>query len=161
MSDTSGFGSDNSPTPEPTVDSPTGQRRVTRHDIEVKAAANGGSIDWEVGGKKPNESKIKFERDSGGHEIRFDLDKDRTLKNRGLRFNCAHPIFVHDKVASCPTSGLDEQIEVRDCGYDSLRIYDKNSGAKKTLRYQLNFIEDNGSVSVCDPIIENGGGTRE
>lgn len=160
MSDNGGFDSNGPSSPEPTIDSPKGPRPVTRHDIEVKAVADGGSIDWEVDGKKPHESKVKFERDSGGHEIRFDLDRDQTLRRRGLRFNTTNPIFVHDKVTSCPTSGLDEQIEVRDCTYERLTIYDKNDGEAKTLRYQLNFVEDNGAASVCDPIIENGGGTR-
>lgn len=141
-------------------DDPKGSRRVTRHDVEVKAKVDGGSIDWEIGGKKPHESKIKFDPDSGAHDIRFDLDRDHALKERGLRFNCANPIFVHDKITSCPNSGLDEQIEVLDCSYEKLTVSDKNSGEAKTLRYQLNFVEKDGRVWVCDPIIENGGGTR-
>lgn len=134
-------------------------RQVTKHDIEVKAVANGGSIDWEVDGKKPEKATLKFGHNSGGHEIRFDLDRDRTLRNRGLRFNCAYPIYVHDDVTCCPTSGLDEQIEVLACSRGTLTIYDKNSGDSKLLRYQLNFVEDNGTQSICDPIIDNGGGT--
>lgn len=141
------------------IDSPN-QERLTKHAVEVKAIANGGSIDWEIDGKKPHESKMKFEADSGGHEIQFDLDRDRALKQRGLRFDRQNPIFVHDKVTSCPTSGVDEQIEVRDCSDEKLTIYDKNNGEKKTLRYQLNFIENDGARPVCDPIIENGGKTR-
>jgi hypothetical protein len=135
-------------------------RPVTKHDIEVKAIANGGTIDWEVDGKKPHKSELKFDRDSGAHEIKFDLDRDRVLKDRGLRFNCTNPIFVHDDVSRCPTSGVDEQIEVLDCSRDSLTIYDKNFGSPKLLRYQLNFVEDDGASSVCDPIIDNGGGRR-
>lgn len=160
MSDIRDRGPDCAPADEAPPGKPKGPRQVTRHDIEVNAVANGDKIDWEVDGKKPHESKIELAPESGGHEIHFDLDRDRTLRRRGLRFNCANPIYVHDRTDVCPTSGLDEQIEVRSCGYDSLTIYDKNSGNKKTLRYQLNFIENDNKVWVCDPIIENGGGTR-
>lgn len=142
---------------QPAMGSSKPQPEITRHTIEVKAEANGNSIDWEVDGKKPDESKLKLERDSGGHEITFDLDPDHVLKGRGLRFNCAYPIFVHDTVETCPSSGVDDQIEVFECSRGSLTIYDKNTGDSKMLRYQLNFVEDDGAAPVCDPIIENGG----
>lgn len=44
-----------------------------------------------------------------------------------------------------------------ECSADSLTIYDRNSGEPKLLRYQLNFVEENGATAVCDPIIDNGG----
>ena len=146
--------------PEPPLASSKPKQPVTRHTIEVKADANGNRIDWEVDNKKPEQARLKLEKDSGAHEITFDLDADRVLKHRGLRFQCAGPIFVHDNIADCPTSGLDEQIEVLECSRGTLRILDKNSGPAKVLRYQLNFVEKTGEAQVCDPIIENGGGTR-
>lgn len=150
-----------STTNKPAMGCPKQQPQITGHTIEVKAGANGNSVDWELDGKKPDESKLKLERDSGGHEITFDLDPDHVLKGRGLRFNCAYPIFVHDNVATCPSSGVDGQIEVLECSRGSLTIFDKNSGPEKMLRYQLNFVEDGGKVQVCDPIIENGGGNTQ
>ncbi|HEU5285296.1 MAG TPA: hypothetical protein VFU20_02155 [Sphingomicrobium sp.] len=144
---------------KPAMGSPKQQPEITQHTIKVKAAANGNSVDWELNGKKPDESKLKLDRDSGGHEIKFDLDPDHVLKGRGLRFNCGYPIFVHDNVATCPSSGIDSQIEVLECSRGSLTIFDKNSGPSKMLRYQLNFVEDDGAAPVCDPIIENGGST--
>lgn len=161
MSDIREIGSDCAPTAKGPEMSKYGSRRqLTQHSIEVDAKANGSSIDWTVDGKKPDQAKLKLDYDSGGHEIKFDLDRDRTLKGRGLRFDCAYPIFVHDNVATCPSSGVDDQIEVLACSTDSLTIYDKNVGDPKMLRYQLNFVEDNGATSVCDPIIDNGGGLR-
>ena len=43
---------------------------------------------------------------------------------------------------------------------DSILIFiDKNNGAKKTLKYQLNFVgRDNKEVTAIDPDIKNGGG---
>lgn len=160
MSDTRDFRPDCAPEAPEAKMRARESRQVTKHDIEVKAVARSGSIDWEVDGKKPEKATLKFDRNSGAHEIRFDLDRDRTLRNRGLRFNCGYPIFVHDDISCCPTSGIDEQIEVLACSRGTLTIYDKNSGDRKLLRFQLNFVEDDGTVSVCDPIIDNGGGTR-
>jgi hypothetical protein len=157
MTDKRMFGSDCDLMGEPAIGTPKSKRQATKHDIEVEAVANGNGVDWEIDGKKPDESKLKLDYKSGGHEITFDLDRDHALKERGLRFNCAYPIFIHDNVENCPDSGVDEQIEVLSCSTDKLTIYDKNTGEAKLLRYQLNFVEDDGAQQVCDPIIDNGG----
>lgn len=146
-------------TSTPAMSSAQPQQQATSHTIEVKAKAIGSSIDWEVDGKKPDEAKLKLDKDSGGHEIIFDLDADGALKSRGLRFNCAYPIFVSENTATCPTSGVDDQINVLECSPGKLKVFDKNTGVAKMLRYQLNFVEENGAAPVCDPIIENGGST--
>ena len=156
MSDKGAAGRECAPV-APTPRRPEPTHHVTRHTIEVKAVANGHSIDWEVDRKKPEQARLKLDRNSGGHEITFDLDPDQALKNRGLRFQCAAPIFVHDEVATCPNSGVDKQIDVLECSRGTLKIFDKNTGPEKLLRYQLNFVESNGGAQVCDPIIENGG----
>jgi hypothetical protein len=127
--------------------------------MDLKVTATGresGSIDWDIDGKKPHESKIDFEKGTGPHTVKFKLN-DHTGRN--LRFDLDAPIWDHKSETGCPPAGSSsDQIEVVDCIDNQLTAINKNSGQACTLHYQLNFVDDYGSAQRVDPIFKNGGG---
>ena len=127
--------------------------------MDVKVTASGGQgsgLDWDIDGKKPHESSIKFEKDTGPHEVKFKL-KDSS--GRDLRFDPAGPIWSHKHETDCPPHGAEsDQIEIVKCTDKELTITNKNSGDACTLHYQLNFVDGRGGAEPVDPVFKNGGG---
>lgn len=135
-----------------------GGQQIVTDKVKVRASMVGGSIDWEVDGKKAKEAKLKLAKDSGAHELDFRLDDDTSL---GLRFDTEDPIWVGENCPCPPPRGINSgQIRVTDCTGKTLTTLNENSGHAREIRYQLNFIATDGRREMCDPIIENGGGTR-
>lgn len=135
-----------------------GGQQIVTDKVKVRASIIGSSIDWEIDGKKAKEAKLKLAKDSGAHELDFQLDDDTNL---GLRFDTSDPIWVGENCPCPPPRGINsDQISVTDCTGKSLTMLNQNSGDAREIRYQLNFIGSDGGREMCDPIIENGGGTR-
>jgi hypothetical protein len=117
-----------------------------------------GAVDFDVDGINPKQARLKLDKGSGQHEIAFMLH-DQT--GRGLKFDMADPIWVDEDAPCPPTSGVTtDQLVVTGCTADALSTTNANDGRARELRYQLNFITGDGSRATCDPIIDNGGGTR-
>jgi hypothetical protein len=135
-----------------------GGQRIATDKVKVRALLIGGGVDWEVNGIKAKQSKLKLGKDSGPHELDFRLDDDTGL---GLSFDTSDPIWVAEDGPCPPPPGINsDQISVTRCSADNLIALDANSGRSRELRYQLNFISGDGQRELCDPIIENGGGTQ-
>lgn len=129
-----------------------------QHDkVKVRATNDpSGGFDFEVDGVKAKQARLKLAKDSGPHEIQFQLH-DQT--GRGLQFNQADPIWVDEDAPCPPTPGLTtDQLTVATCDAGTLSTVNANSGRARELRYQLNFIAADGSKADCDPIVDNGGG---
>jgi hypothetical protein len=127
-------------------------------NVKIRAALDAaGAIDFEVDGVKAEHAQLKLDKHSGEHALNFVL-QDHTGK--GLRFNDRDPIWVGEDCPCPPTPGINsDQLTVADCKSGRLSTVNSNSGRERELRYQLNFIADDGSAAICDPIIRNGGGT--
>lgn len=124
--------------------------------IRIDAFATADAVDYEVDGVKAKQSRLKLDKGSGAHEIYFEL-RDHT--SRGLRFNEADPIWVDEDGPCPPSPGVStDQLSVAGCTADKASVVNQNSGRARQLRYQLNFIAADGSLTTCDPIIDNGGG---
>ena len=129
--------------------------------LKIKIQANADpatGIDFDVDGVKAKHARLKLDKDSGDHRIEFELhDKS----GRGLGFNQADPIWVDEDAPCPPTAGITtDQLTVLSCDARRLSVANQNSGRARELRYQLNFIAADGSQADCDPIVDNGGGTR-
>jgi hypothetical protein len=124
--------------------------------VKIRAVLNNAeAIDFDVDGVKPNQAELKLDKGSGQHEINFVLD-DQTGK--GVRFNSDDPIWVDEDAPCPPTPGVTtDQLTVTGCTADMLSTTNANEGRPRQLRYQLNFIANDGSRPSCDPIIDNGG----
>lgn len=109
-----------------------------------------------VDGMNPMNAKLMFDKGVGGDDIAFNLQDD---SGRGLRFDSDDPIWVDEDAPCPPTPGLTtDQLSIKDCKPAKLFVNNLNSGRSRNLRYQLNFVADDGSPHTCDPIIQNGGG---
>jgi hypothetical protein len=114
------------------------------------------SIDFDIDGVKAKHARLRLGRNTGEHAIHF-----RVLDHsgRGLRFDTADPIWVDEDGPCPPSPGISsDQLGVTGCTADALSTTNANSGRARELRYQLNFIANDGSRASCDPIIDNGGG---
>lgn len=127
-------------------------------DVKVRAEPNATGVEWTIDGKKPKESVIAVGHKSGPTDLDFKLDDQTRL---GLRFNVADPIWVLETEEDrCPSGGIaTDQISVNSCDPKRLSIANANSGAARTLHYQLNFVDQSGNTVRVDPVIKNGGGT--
>ena len=127
-------------------------------NVKVRAMLDeAGAIDFEIDGVKAKHAKMNLDRDSGEHALDFML-QDQT--GRGLRFDQRDPIWVGEDCPCPPPSGVNsDQLTVTGCNSSRLSAVNANSGRERELRYQLNFIADDGFETNCDPIIRNGGGT--
>ena len=125
--------------------------------VKVRALLDdNGQVDFEVDGMKAQHARLKLDKDTGAHAIDFDL-QDHT--GRGLRFAQEDPIWVDEDAPCPPTAGISsDQLAVTGCQTSLLSTVNQNSGPGRDLRYQLNFVADDGSRFTCDPIIQNGGG---
>ena len=125
-------------------------------DVKFTATKKGPSVEWEYEpGKPAKDHKTHVKQGDPPEKIKFKLDDKTSLD---LRFDCAHPIQVWEQ-AGCPPKGIQsDQIEVFSCDTGQVTIRDLNTGAPRTLHYQLNVVDKNGNAHPCDPIIENGGG---
>ncbi len=125
--------------------------------LKVRAMLDAaGAIDFEVDGVKAKQARLNLEKDSGKHALEFVL-QDHT--GMGLQFDQGDPIWVGEDSPCPPAPGINsDQLSVINCNPDRLSTVDANSGRARELRYQLNFIADDGSQAKCDPIIRNGGG---
>lgn len=127
--------------------------------MDIKVNANelaDGSIDWGIGGKKPHQSSIRFEKDSGSHKIDFKF-VDHT--GRRLKFDCSGPIWSHKSETDCPPAGAkSDQIRVLECSAKKLTIRNENCGDPCTIHYQLNFVDADEQQEEIDPEFKNGGG---
>jgi len=128
-------------------------------NVKVRAFLdNAGAVDFDVDGLKPQQARLKLDKDSGKHDIGFML-KDQTGK--GLQFDTGDPIWVDEDAPCPPTPGVTtDQLTVTGCTADQLSTTNANDGRARELRYQLNFVANDGSRQSCDPIIDNGGGTK-
>lgn len=132
----------------------------------VRPRMDQGKLEWDVGNSPAPASKRKkvilLEDGSGSHQIVFHLHDPDSL---GLRFDCSAPIYAQDDVACPPAQALQsDQIPVGgiSCNANKLTITDLNSGKARLVRYQLNFLNADGTrATACDPVILNGGGGGE
>jgi hypothetical protein len=125
--------------------------------ILASQAASGG-IDFDVDGVKAAHAWLKLDKDSGKHSINFELhDKS----GRNLKFDAADPIWISEDCPCPPAAGINsDQIDITDTAERSLQVQNGNWGRARELRYQLNFIAEDGSRAACDPVIQNGGGIK-
>ncbi len=125
-------------------------------DVEFTARMDGGNVAWDASDGKPAKAhRIDVGASAPPERIQFKIRDKTTLK---LKFDTGSPIDVWEQ-AGCPPSGIDtDQIEIIDCNPNKLTIRSLNTGAPRTLQYQLNVVADDGSKHPCDPIIKNGGG---
>jgi len=129
-------------------------------NVKVRAFLDdSGSIDFEVDGVKAKHARLKLDKNSGQHEIDFALQDH---SGRGLRFDTADPIWVDEDAPCPPTPGVStDSLTILGCTANGLSAINANSGRARELRYQLNFVAADGSRSECDPIVDNGGGTKD
>lgn len=127
-------------------------------DVKVSAKrADGGSIEWDIDGKKPKQSVLEFKEGTGGHTINFKL-QDST--GRHLRFDKGDPFWAHvSEGDECPPRGASaDQTRVVSCTDKELTVSNANSGDACTIHYQLNFVDEASRPEPVDPMIKNGGG---
>jgi hypothetical protein len=126
-------------------------------NVQVRALLDSdGKPDFEIDGVKAANAKMHFPKGGNGDDIAFNL---RDESGRGLRFDSADPLWVDENAPCPPTQGIStDQLTVKDCKPEKLFMNNLNSGPPRDLRYQLNFVADDGSRFICDPIIQNGGG---
>lgn len=127
-------------------------------NVKIRAFIDAsGAVDFEVDGVTAKHAKLKLDKGSGQHAIEFRL-QDHTGRN--LQFDTADPIWIDEDAPCPPTSGLStDQLSIAGCTPIALSTVNTNDGRARELRYQLNFIGEDGTRETCDPIIENGGGT--
>ena len=132
---------------------------MKKRKIKITAADDGnGAIDFDVDGHKPHKARLNLDKDSGKHEIEFELHDH---SGHGLKFDADDPIWIDEDCPCPPAKGLNsDQVEVGDCERHSLKLVNGNWGRERELRYQLNFVAEDGSRSICDPVIKNGGGIK-
>jgi hypothetical protein len=130
---------------------------MKKKKIKIVALSDGaGGVDFEVDGVKAKHARLHLEKDSGTHEIEFELH-DQSGKELG--FDLDDPIWVGEDCDCPPPSGINsDQMTVTGREERSLSTVNLNSGRGRDLRYQLNFIRADGSREICDPIIRNDGG---
>ena len=132
----------------------------------VRPRMDQGQLKWDVGNSPSPASKRKkvilLEDGSGSHQIMFHLHDPDSL---GLKFDTANPIYAEDNVTCPPAQALvSDQVPVGgiSCNDNRLTITDLNSGKARLVRYQLNFLNADGTkAAACDPVILNGGGGGE
>jgi len=92
-----------------------------------------------------------------GYRLIFSL-QDNTTKQ--VQFNAANPIYVKESGADpSPTRKGSKQLKPDSCTSNTLVVTNWNYGRKRTLRYQLNFVDPAGNeLPPYDPIMDNGGG---
>lgn len=92
-----------------------------------------------------------------GYRITFVLDDRSGLQ---AQFDAAHPIYAKESAANPSPSRMgSNQLKPDSCTSDKLVVTNWNFGKKRTLRYQLNFVDPAGKeLPPFDPIVNNGGG---
>ena len=127
--------------------------------VKIRAFNNdSGALEFDVDGMKPNQARLKLDKGSGKHDISFVLHDQ---SDRGLKFITNDPIWGDEDAPCPPTPGItSDQLNVTGCTADTLSTTNANNGQARELRYQLNFIANDGSRQTCDPIIDNGGTTN-
>jgi|SRR5215213_65615 len=128
---------------------------MTQH-LEFTARIAGGSVVWDGPDGRPAKShKLHFPRGAPPQAIEFRINDQTSL---GLRFDQSAPFQVWEQ-EGCPPPGIaTDQIEVVHSTSDSVRVVNRNTGAARTLQYQLNVTGMDGKPCPCDPIIDNDGG---
>lgn len=126
-------------------------------NVKVRAFIDpAGYVDFDLDGVGAKLSRLKLPKGSGKHEITFML-LDQT--GRGLQFDTTDPIWVDEDGPCPPTPGVSsDQLSIVGSAQNRLSAMNANDGRPRELRYQLNFVANDGSRAECDPIIENGGG---
>ena len=127
--------------------------------VKIRATDDGaGGVAFDVDGFKPHNARLELGKDSGTHLIEFELHDQ---SGRELSFDSADPIWVDEDCPCPPAQGLNsDQVELGECERRSLKLVNGNWGRERELRYQLNFVGEDGSRSICDPVIKNGGGIK-
>ena len=127
--------------------------------VKVTATADQfGVVDFDIDGVKAKQARMKLAKDSGAQAIDFEL-RDQTGK--GLQFDTNDPIWVGEDCPCPPQRGINsDQITIGGASASRLSTVNSNSGRARELRYQLNFLTNDGSALNCDPVIENGGGIK-
>ena len=138
-----------------------GEGRTNMKTVKVKINASddgAGGFDFDVDEIKPPQAHLKLDKDSGTHLIAFELHDHSSGK---LKFDSRDPIWVGEDCPCPPAQGINtDQVELGDCGTQSLQIINGNWGRERELRYQPNFVANDGSPRNCDPVIQNGGGIK-
>jgi hypothetical protein len=125
-------------------------------NVKIEALGGSSKPDFRVDGMNPMNAKLTFEKGVGGDDIAFNLHDASGL---GLRFDFEDPIWVDEDAPCPPTPGLTtDQLSIKDCKPSKLFVNNLNEGRARDLRYQLNFVAEDGTRFTCDPIIQNGGG---
>lgn len=122
---------------------------------------NEANQDWDIGDtgspKAGKKKPIILPDESGGHEIHFNL---RAPGKPTWQFDTNDPIWTADNVQCGSLSKrASDQVSIVDPQPMLLKVFDKNDGEARLIRYQLNFV-NSGTGSqppACDPTILNGG----
>jgi len=144
-------------------------------DVDVVAARhedNGVDFQclWQDANGNWNSGPIIFPRNSGEHDVEFQLD-DRTGLNLNFEANASDAIWFN--VDCCPTSGSgDDKGQIRDklvvAGKKKLTLKNLNEGNPCDLHYALRFTGDSWTSPggkqhqgpyTYDPEFRNRGGT--
>src|SRR6185369_1968383 len=98
--------------------------------------------------------KVDLAKGTGDHTIKIDI-----ANGNGITFAQSNPLWIQpDTKPLCPIVAPTSQInptQITGAGTTSLKFHDKNSDAM-ILKYQLNFANGNGVMTI-DPDIINGG----
>ena len=125
-------------------------------NIQFTARLQNGNVVWDdPDGNPAKDHQVHIGKGAPPEQIEIKL-KDKT--GLGLTFDQNAPIDIWEQ-QGCPPSGIaTDQIEVVGCSGDRLSLVSHNTGAERTLHYQLNTVDAGGKAWRCDPIIKNEGG---
>lgn len=128
--------------------------------IEFIARIENGAVVWASSDGTPAKNhKVTIGQGANPEKIKIVINSDESAKDLKLRVDHRDPFQVHEDGTRCPPSGIHtDQIELLPGGSDHVTVRSRNTGAPRTLRYQVNVVDKNGNPHPCDPIIENNGG---
>ena len=133
--------------------------KLMRNDLKVRVTAEldgSGQPKYELEAKGKKTDKLDLARDSGSHNIIFDLDT-----RLDLRFDATEPFLAAKTGGSCPDTLDRNQFMVDRCDAKRLVVIDWNYGIEADYNFKLNFVNSEGMVQKAyDPIIQNGGGIK-
>jgi hypothetical protein len=135
---------------------------IATPDIE-----NGQVVGWELCHNVPTKKdcgtgktsspypKLEFDGGSGDHNIKINI-----IAGNGITFAQSNPLWIQPNVKPpgpivAPITQIDPA-KIKGAGTTELKFHDANSGDGMLLKYQLNFANGNGVMTI-DPDIQNGG----
>lgn len=134
---------------------------VNNPPINRHVVWNEANQDWDIGEtpspKAGKKKPIILEDGSGGHNIHFHL---RVPPGKNWQFDTNDPIWTADNVqCGLLSSRASDQVSIVDSQARLLKVFDRNDGEARLIRYQLNFVNKGpgDQPPPCDPTILNGG----